>query len=322
MKILQKCLILTCTALITACSSIGTNHPADYLSGPPVKDTKTPYSDQLTCIGHKVEQYHDNRRFVITADYIADKTGKINYNTEGYQVTQGAEDMVMSALAKSDSYILVERLNLNIPKMEITMANDYLLSDLNPEKNVYDKAGHSARALYMGEIIGSDYIIVGSISEVNFNTHSSVYELFVDGIGGGWRTFWMDVGMDLRVVDTTTTRVVKSLPLRKQIWGYENRAGVIRFFGETFVNGYAGQMKQEPIQLAVRSIIEGAVVEITRDLYNLPEDVCSTDLDQKHIYSEPDMKDKIKGIDKEEARRNERDQRIKDAYSTGGKVVK
>ena len=247
--------------------------PIEAIAGPPIQDTTTPYSDLLVCIGEAANAKGEHR-ITLAVNTIPDKTGKFNYNEEGYKVTQGAEDMVVSAIAKTNAYTLVERNALGISQMEMQYANQFLLSDSNPHKNFVDKEGRLARALHSGMVIGSDYVVAGSISEINFNIGSGGFSVTVDGIGGGWRVFWMDIGMDLRVIDTTTTEIVIALPQRKQVWGYENKAGVVHFFGNTFVEGVAGTIRQEPIQIAVRSIIEDSIVDITRQLYGIPKNVC------------------------------------------------
>lgn len=272
MKILA---VLMGAAVLTGCAT-SDRKPVEPLIGPPVQASVTPYSDTLTCIGSQVQMANQNK-FVLAVGNVTDKTGKFNYNEEGFKVTQGAEDMVISALAKTNAFNLVERGNLQIPSMEIQYANDFLLSDHNKQENYVDKEGRVARAIRSGVVMGSDYIIIGSINEINFNLKSDGFDLSIDGIGPGWRSFWEDVAMDLRVVNTKTTQIVMTIPLRKQIWGYENKLGVLHFFGNTLVDANAGSIKQEPIQLAVRSMIEDAAVDITKQLYQLPENACNSD---------------------------------------------
>jgi len=260
--------------------------PITPISGPAIQDTRTPYSDLLVCIGEAATA-KGGHRITLAVNPISDKTGKFNYSDEGYKVTQGAEDMMVSAIAKTGAYTLVERNALGIAQMEMQYANQFLLSDTDPAKNYVDKDGRLARALHSGVVLGSDYIVAGSISEINYNLGSGGFSVTVDGIGGGWRVFWMDIGMDLRVINTTTTEIVYTLPQRKQVWGYENQAGVVHFFGSTFVDATAGIIRQEPIQIAVRSIIEDSVVDITRQLYKIPADVCSDASEKAASASQP-----------------------------------
>ena len=255
--------------MLSGCYTLAHKEPIQPLIGPPIQDSSTPYSDALICIGKQANQMP--QKITLAVDGIPDRTGKYNPYEEGYKVTQGADDMMISAIGKTNAYNLVERLNLNIPIMEIKYANDFLLSDSNPKNNIIDKQKRLARAIHSGVIRGSDYVVTGSINELNYNIDSGGFDAAVDNIGIGWRAFWIDVALDLRVVDTKTTQIMMVMPLRKQIWGYENKANVVRFFGQTYVDAFAGKTRQEPIQIAVRSIVEDAVYNMTKQLYKLPQ---------------------------------------------------
>ena len=72
----------------------------------------------------------------------------------------------------------------------------------------------------------------------------------------------MNVGLDLRLVDTNTLEVVDVISYQKQIIGRQVSAGVFDFLGTNFFDVSAGESALEPIQLAVRSVIERAVLEM------------------------------------------------------------
>ncbi len=87
-----------------------------------------------------------------------------------------------------------------------------------------------------GSIPGSDYYLVGGITELNFNIGSNG----ADGDGGGTATnavkgtagaslYVMNVGIDLRLVDTNTLEVVDVISYQKQIVGRQISAGVFDF---------------------------------------------------------------------------------------------
>ncbi len=114
-----------------------------------------------------------------------------------------------------------------------------------------------------GSIPGSDYYLVGGITELNFNIRS----VGANGDGGQTTTvgvkgsasaslYVMNVGMDLRLVDTNTLQVVDVISYQKQIIGHQIQAGVFDFLGQTFFDVSAGESALEPVQLAVRSVIE------------------------------------------------------------------
>jgi len=80
----------------------------------------------------------------------------------------------------------------------------------------------------------------------------------------------MNVGLDLRLVETRTLEVVDVISYQKQIIGREIGAGFFDFLGGNVINISAGEGALEPIQLAVRSVIERAVVEMMANLYGAP----------------------------------------------------
>ena len=82
-------------------------------------------------------------------------------------------EMVISALAKTGKAHLVERLDLRIPLAEVKLAEQKKLSRSIDE---YDK------------LPASDFIIVGALTELNYNIVSGGAQLYVKGIGGGART--------------------------------------------------------------------------------------------------------------------------------------
>ena len=92
-----------------------------------------------------------------------------------------------------------------------------------------------------GSIPGSDYYIVGGITELNFNIRSEN----ANGDGGGTATnattgtvggsiYVMNVGLDMRLVNTNTLEVVDVISYQKQIIGRQVSAGVFDFLGANF----------------------------------------------------------------------------------------
>src|ERR1700744_6559112 len=92
----------------------------------------------------------------------------------------------------------------------------------------------------------------------------------------------MNVGLDLRMVDTNTLQVVDVISYQKQIIGPQIQAGVFDFLGQTFFDASAGESALEPIQLAVRSVVERAVLEMTSRLYRIPSNACAANLDTEN----------------------------------------
>jgi curli production assembly/transport component CsgG/holdfast attachment protein HfaB len=238
------------------------------IGGAPVISNETPYSASLRCLSH----YTAQRPFRIAVGQIADYTGKAESDNSGRKITQGAALMAMSALAKA-GVPMVERFDTSVAEMELKYSNNKLISD--------EKQPGDYRKILAGSIPGSNYYLVGGITELNFNIHS----VGANGTGGGVATdalkgtlgaslYVMNIGIDLRLVDTATLEVADVISYQKQIIGRQVSAGVFDFLGQNFFDASVGESALEPIQLAVRTTIERAVLEMTSRLYRMPNAAC------------------------------------------------
>ncbi|NWG46659.1 MAG: holdfast anchoring protein HfaB [Alphaproteobacteria bacterium] len=237
----------------------------------PVISNETPYSEPLRCMG----RYIASLGMVsprIAVGRIADYTGKEEYEG-GRKVTQGASLMAISALAKA-GVRQVERFDISVSELELKYANNRLIAD--------DTASHAFRRITAGSIPGSDYYLVGGITELNFNIRSFGGDVFIGDLdptdmkgNAGVKLYVLDVALDLRLVDTQTLEVVDVVSYQKQILGRELRAGVFDFFNGNIIDIGVGERALEPIQLAVRSVIERAGLEMISSIYGVGPEVCA-----------------------------------------------
>lgn len=239
--------------LLTSCAAMGPTNSAGVRPSFnfPVTSNDTPYSQCLK----QMEEIKAVNLPTFAVGEVADKTGQINYDENGHALTQGVSEMVISAMAKTKKAYLVERLDLRIPLAEVKLAEQGKLT-----RQVED----------YGRIPASDFIVVGALTELNYNIVSGGSQLFVKGIGGGARMVVVNVALDLRVVDSKTFRVRYVSSLQKQIYGYEVEANVFRFFGNTLVEFDAGMIRNDPLQLGVRSVVEMATYQIMTEFIGLP----------------------------------------------------
>lgn len=238
----------------------------------PVIANETPYSDALRCL----QTYTAGKPLRVAVGQIADYTGKIESDNSGRKITQGAALMAMSALSKA-GVPLVERFDTSVAELELKYANNKLITD-DPK----DQGPGDYRKILAGSIPGSDYYLVGGITELNFNIRSEganvdAGQTASNGLKGtaGANMYVMNVGLDLRLVDTNTLEVVDVISYQKQIIGRQIQAGVFDFLGHTFFDASLGESALEPIQLAVRSVIERAVLEMVTRVYRLPATACT-----------------------------------------------
>ncbi len=238
----------------------------------PVTANPTPYSAALVCMAG----YARNAHLVaprIAIGRIADYTGKAESDGSGRKITQGASLMAMSAFAKA-GMPLVERFDTSVSELELKYANNKLISDApNPAP---DQAAEYRRIL-AGQVPGSDFYVAGGVTELNFNIRSSGVDVSAGGtdvkeLKGSLRgrMFIMNVGIDLRLINTRTLEVVDVISYQKQVVGREVGVGLFDFLNGNVFDVSAGAGALEPMQLAVRSLVERAVVEMTANLYGMP----------------------------------------------------
>ncbi|WP_174241477.1 holdfast anchoring protein HfaB [Caulobacter sp. S45] len=241
----------------------------------PVTANPTPYSAALVCLS-QYAQHYGVRAPRIAVGRIADYTGKAEDNG-GREITQGASLMAISALAKAGAP-LVERYDTSVSELELKYANNKLISDTPEGPNTAGPDGPQPyRKIMAGQVPGSDFYLVGGITELNYNIRSSG----LDAQGGkqdatkgtGVATgqlYVMNVGIDLRLVETKTMEVVDVVSYQKQIVGRQVGLGLFSFFGSNVIDVSAGEGGLEPIQLAVRSMVERSVLEMMANLYGAP----------------------------------------------------
>ena len=279
-KYLIKPLVLLLAGVaLTGCISPTPDETGRYtvpIGGSPVISNETPYSTALRCM----TGYTAPRPLRVAVGQIADYTGKSESDNSGRKLTQGAALMAMSALSKAGVH-LVERFDTSVAEMELKYANNKLIGGSDqPQQGPGDY-----RRIMAGSIPGSDYYLVGGITELNFNIRSEGAngdggQTTTNGIKGSASAslYVMNVGLDLRLVDTNTLQVVDVISYQKQIIGHQIQAGVFDFLGETFFDASAGESALEPVQLAVRSVVERAVLEMTSRLYRIPANACASGL--------------------------------------------
>lgn len=269
---------LAAAALLSACVS-PTAGPGGLYARPignaPVTSNPTPYSTALYCLADYARRYNlPSPRMSVAR--ISDYTGSVSADG-GRQITQGASLMAMSALAKAGAQV-VERYDTSISEMELRYANNRLIADQggDPDQPNY-------RRILAGQVPGSDFYIAGGITEVNYNIRSagfdaSMGETDTDVPGSGiiqGKIYVMNVALDLRLVQTTTLEVVDVISYQKQIIGREVSAGVFDFLNGNVFDVSAGTGGMEPVQLAVRALIERATLEMMANLYGAPgPEVC------------------------------------------------
>ncbi|MFW5994427.1 MAG: CsgG/HfaB family protein [Halanaerobiaceae bacterium] len=183
---------------------------------------------------------------------IADKTGQ-RQETGSSVVTQGATDMLITALARSRQFNVVDRTSLgDFMNEQQLQAEDRLASGEGPE---------------IGELRGADYVLNGAITEYQVDKRSGGTGFSIGGVGGSTETAVAKTAVDLRLVDTTTAEVVWARSLKDEIEGKRVGVQAFSFMGDNIVEFETGEGKQEVINLVVRTLLEEAVFELAESDY-------------------------------------------------------
>lgn len=192
----------------------------------------------------------------IAISQIKDETGKFSYEGQlgGSIVTQGATQMAIRALGEFDGQITqVERYDMRISELETNLSERHLIRD-----------GDTVRGMTAGQFEGTDYYITGAITEFNSNIYSGGSQIEINQTGFGGRVYVANIVVDVRLVRTRDLVTIgRPVSISKQIRGFETKAGTFDFFGSKYLFDLnMGNNSQEPVQLAVRSATERAIMEL------------------------------------------------------------
>ncbi|MBV9044434.1 MAG: holdfast anchoring protein HfaB [Alphaproteobacteria bacterium] len=248
---------------------------ADPIGGAPVTENPTPYSAALYCLADFAAQRHIAPPHIAVGP-LRDQTGQID-NNGGRPLPQGAMLMAISALGRA-GVPLVERYETDVPKLEFDLSDNRLISDAPNRGQPRDY-----RPIKPGQITGSAYFLAGGITELNTSIRNVSADIAL-GRGHtvdtstdphlGGSAYVMNIGLDIRLIDTNSLDIVDIVSYQKQIVGYQVGAGLFAFFNGQVLSVGANDSASEPVQLAVRSLIERAIVEIVSHLYRIPSATC------------------------------------------------
>lgn len=278
MKIFATCLAAGMITL-SGCASVVTSY--DNLEGAPatLMPRTSTYNDLVSLPRPSAP--------IFTAVYdFRDQTGQYRpqpASTFSTAVTQGGAAMLSSALADSGWFIPLERVGLQnlLTERRIIRAN---LERFGRENELESLS--AARILMEGGIIAYDS---------NMKTGGIGAEYF--GIGSSTEYQVDQVTVNLRAVDIATGEVLANVTTSKTIYSHEIRAGVYRFVSfRRLLEAEGGYTHNEPVQMAVMSAIESAVVHlvsqgIDRNLWTLqnPDDMQNAILEEYRNAVSPMM---------------------------------
>lgn len=273
--------VLAAAAALTGCvvppQQIFAPLEAPVVLGPTVRDNITPMEPVLACFADRIAAT-GRAPLVVGVGDVKDYTGKYTIN-EGNAITQGGALMVYSALGKMGGAVqIAERFDPVIAERELAYADRRQLGDGKSHALAGPNGGQDVPWLpyFGGSINKSDYFILGGITELNYNINSGGADVAVNQVGVKARTFSQSVGVDLRIVDTRTLMIVKTVSLTKQYSGYEVGLNIFRFFGSKLYDIDIGAKGEEPVQMGVRAALEEGVLRLVAAVTKVDQQPCMT----------------------------------------------
>jgi len=182
---------------------------------------------------------------------IIDKTGQYKENTHisnSRAVTQGATEMLITALMRSRQFIVLDRVRFQ-----------HILNEQNLKKKEYLARGEGPEP---GQLLGAKYIIEGAITEYDVDMRTGGYGLKIAGKGGSMQYARASCAIDIWVTDTTTGEVVWAKSLKKEILGKKVGINIFSFIGKNIVEFETGKGMQQAINLVIRTLIEETVYKL------------------------------------------------------------
>lgn len=263
-------------ALLGGCADIGLQQmapdEAPVVTGPAVRANTTPMEGAFKCLADEIRRTNRPRLAVAVGD-VKDYTGRYSQD-EGSTITQGGALMVYSALGKLGNTVqLHERFDTRIAELELAYMDRRQLGD-GKGHQINNKQVVPWVPYFGGSILRTNYYIVGGITELNYNIQTGGVEGYMNLIGPKARVFTLNVGIDLRIIDTQTLVVAKTISLEKQIVGYEVGFNLFRFFGSNLFDINIGAKSQEPLQLGVRTALEQGTLDLIASVYGLNAKPC------------------------------------------------
>ncbi|TCH63211.1 CsgG/HfaB family protein [Acinetobacter sp. ANC 4862] len=221
---------------LTGCTgmALSNKEPVSLVQGPPITDIFTPFDMALSCLKG---QLRNDVSFSVGA--ILDQTGKdvVTNGGSGKMVTQGAGDMVQSALFQAGVSLLNRR--------------DPRIIESEAKWGIRDPR----------QIQASDYYVTGSINSLDFIPGGGL-DMQIGGVGPNYSQTRIMVGLDLSLTDTRSSKVVANVSLQKQIAAQDYGISAGRFAGHTLLNIQVGKGEREATNFALRQMLNLATFEL------------------------------------------------------------
>ena len=238
--------------LLCSCASPEKEQPLDASTEP------TPSDDIISTLTMPVPEISGPKRTVAVGKFSA--IGAFTDKYGNWDIGGGLGAMLTSALMESNRFIVVERANVNQILTEQEMAGSNVTSGtMGPE---------------VGQMLGVQYMIYGAVTEFGDSDEGGGFSLgFAGGgignlLGGALsrQSTSGSVAMDVRLVDTTSSRVIDTIRVKEEI----DSTGWDVSVGYSGIDLGTNQFKKTPLGEACRRAITMVVQDLAEKAAQAP----------------------------------------------------
>ena len=231
-----------------------------------VKPPEKAYRIKLDALT-KLEKFQDkiNTDLRITVGSFSDRTGQFrDLDRQRYSkvLTQAGDLVLYHILYKAlGPRIIVEREAPNWKRITDEYRSSFTKNGIRT--GLITKAGPE------GGLVGAHYMVTGAIVFYHADRYTGGGGLNIDGIGGNIKVSPATVGIELRLVNISTSEVYWSTLLESWTTGMRVGADLFRFIdafgGDYLVQAEAGFAYQLPADLAFQTCLATAVTEMIEE---------------------------------------------------------
>ncbi len=201
----------------------------------------------------------------VTVGFFEDMTGQMKDSATGYSrvVTQGGVHVLYHMLYKAfGPKMVLERDRVNFQKLMEEYSYSYV-------KGGKPRHGVIARFGPEGWLSGGNYLVTGAVVYYHADRYSGGGGVNVDGIGAHFEKVYSRVGIELRLVDMSTSEICWSTMVESWVSGTKIGIDVFRFvtaWGDDYiVSAEAGIAQYLPADIAFQVCMATAVVDMIEE---------------------------------------------------------
>jgi curli biogenesis system outer membrane secretion channel CsgG len=201
----------------------------------------------------------------ITTGFFEDRTGQLKEPAMGYSkvVTQGGVHVLYHMLYKAfGPRMVLERDRDNFQRLMQEYSYSYVKGG-QPRQGIIGHFGPE------GRLSGGNYMVTGAVVYYHADRYSGGGGVNVDGIGAHFKKVYARVGIELRLVDMSTSEICWSTMVESWVSGTKIGIDVFRFvtaWGDDYIiSAEAGIAQYLPADIAFQVCMATAVVDMIEE---------------------------------------------------------